>query len=126
MRSPTRIRSIAILLVCALLALGFVAFRKSAPPAANAIKADSSGGAGASTRRYAITPPLSIAAPKSDDSGVQPSEFDGANVQDIDVRGAIHTSEATILKAIRTRKGRPFDVRDWTEDYQRLLALGHF
>ncbi|HLX62248.1 MAG TPA: outer membrane protein assembly factor BamA [Planctomycetota bacterium] len=53
-------------------------------------------------------------------------EFEGQNVQDIDVRGAIRVTENTVLKLIRTRKGRPFEQKTWEEDWHRLDDSGFF
>ena len=53
-------------------------------------------------------------------------EFEGQNVQDIDVRGAVRVSEGTVLKLIRTRKGRPFEQKVWEEDWHRLDDSGYF
>lgn len=53
-------------------------------------------------------------------------EFEGQNVQDIDVRGAVRVNEGTVLKLIRTRKGRPFEQKVWEEDWHRLDDSGYF
>jgi len=53
-------------------------------------------------------------------------EFENQNVQDIDVRGVVRVSEGTVLKLIRTRKGRPFEQKVWEEDWHRLDDSGYF
>ena len=53
-------------------------------------------------------------------------EFEGQNVQDIDVRGDVRTPKSTVLKLIRTRTGRPFEQKVWEEDWHRLDDSGFF
>ena len=54
--------------------------------------------------------------------------FEGDIVQEIDVRPErdMRTDVGTVLRAIRTRKGRPFSRKVWDEDWHRLEALGNF
>jgi outer membrane protein assembly factor BamA len=52
--------------------------------------------------------------------------FQGETVQEIYVRGVVVTSESDILKAIRTRRGRPFDYATWGEDWHRLADTHWF
>ena len=53
-------------------------------------------------------------------------EFEGQNVQEIDVRGCLRVSELQVLKMIRTRKGRPFEQKVWEEDWHRLDDSNYF
>ena len=76
---------------------------------------------------FALTGALSLfageaAQPGGKDDPPPPGllgEFENQNVQDIDVRGAVRVSEGTVLKLIRTRKGRPFEQKVWEEDWNR-------
>ncbi len=73
---------------------------------------------------------LRVQAGEADKDGPPPpgllGEFEGQNVQDIDVRGAVRTNEGVVLKLIRTRKGRPFEQKVWEEDWHRLDDSGLF
>ena len=53
---------------------------------------------------------------------------DGQIVQEIDIRPQplVRVDEGTVLRQIRTRKGRPFDRKMWDDDWHRLEASGYF
>jgi outer membrane protein insertion porin family len=51
---------------------------------------------------------------------------DGQVVQEIDIRGLARVEEGTVLRLIRTRKGRPFDHKIWDEDWHRLIDSPYF
>jgi outer membrane protein insertion porin family len=53
-------------------------------------------------------------------------ESEGKIVQEIDIRGLTRLDEGTILRLIRTRKGRPFDRKVWQEDWHRLSDSKNF
>jgi outer membrane protein insertion porin family len=53
-------------------------------------------------------------------------DAEGKVVQEIDVRGLTRLDEGTILRLIRTRKGRPFDRKVWQEDWHRLSDSKNF
>jgi outer membrane protein insertion porin family len=51
---------------------------------------------------------------------------EGQTVQVIDLRGLTRVDEGTVLRLIRTRKGRPFNRKVWDEDFHRLYDSGYF
>ncbi len=53
-------------------------------------------------------------------------QFEGQTVQNIDIRGLTRVDEGTVLRLIRTRKGRPFNRKIWDEDFHRLYDSGYF
>jgi outer membrane protein insertion porin family len=57
-----------------------------------------------------------------------PENVEGQTVQEIDIRGIqrLEGGESTVLRLIRTRKGRPFDAKAWAEDWKRLEDSGYF
>ena len=52
--------------------------------------------------------------------------FEGQTVQEIEIRGLGRVDEGTVLRLIRTRKGRPFERKVWDEDWHRLDESGYF
>ncbi|MCY3021882.1 MAG: outer membrane protein assembly factor BamA [Planctomycetota bacterium] len=53
-------------------------------------------------------------------------ENEGKSVQEIEIRGLVRLDEGTVLRLIRTRKGRPFERKVWDEDWHRLDESGYF
>ena len=51
---------------------------------------------------------------------------EGQTVQVIEIRGLTRLDEGTVLRLIRTRKGRPFIRKVWDEDFHRLYDSGYF
>jgi len=56
----------------------------------------------------------------------QPDWAEGQIVQEIDIRGLIRVDEGTVLKLMRTRKGRPFERRVWDDEFHRIDDSGFF
>jgi len=54
------------------------------------------------------------------------SPYEGQIVQEIQFRGLTRVDEGTVLRLIRTRKGRPFELKVWDEDYARLINSPYF
>jgi outer membrane protein insertion porin family len=55
-----------------------------------------------------------------------PDATEGQIVQAIEIRGLQRVDEATVLRLIRTRTGRPFERKVWDEDWHRLEESGYF
>ena len=71
---------------------------------------------------------LSVCAGAARGGEVAPptDEFEGQTVQSIDINGLTRLDEGTVLRLIRTRKGRPFERKVWDEDWHRLEESGYF
>jgi outer membrane protein insertion porin family len=74
---------------------------------------------------------VALPAAFAEDRGAQPApqeedQYEGQTVQNIDIRGLTRVDEGTVLRLIRTRKGRPFNRKIWDEDFHRLYDSGYF
>ena len=65
-------------------------------------------------------------SPKSGNPETNPDWAEGQTVQEIEIHGLSRVDEATVLRLIRIRKGRPFDRKSWDEDWHRLDESGYF
>ncbi|MFH0939282.1 MAG: POTRA domain-containing protein, partial [Planctomycetota bacterium] len=73
-----------------------------------------------------IASPLWAGEPATPEESKIAEGAEGQTVQEIDIRGLSRVDEGTLLRLIRTRKGRPLDGKTWAEDWRRLEQSGYF